>query len=125
MFASELEHPLSWSRVILDSDDTVAGYLIARFYGDIWHIMDFAVRTELRGRGFGTELLDHFLASSQPTGADYTLEVRRSNLDAMRLYESRGFAVVGVRVGYYPDTDEDALVMRRPSRLPEPPSERV
>jgi ribosomal-protein-alanine N-acetyltransferase len=44
------------------------------------------------------------------------LEVRPSNDRARRLYESCGFATVGVRKRYYPsfnETREDALVMRR------------
>jgi ribosomal protein S18 acetylase RimI-like enzyme len=39
------------------------------------------------------------------------LEVRPSNVEALALYESRGFKVVGRRRGYYYDTGEDALVM--------------
>jgi ribosomal-protein-alanine N-acetyltransferase len=39
------------------------------------------------------------------------LEVRPTNGDAVRLYESLGFRVIGRRKGYYFDTGEDALVM--------------
>jgi len=39
-----------------------------------------------------------------------TLEVRRSNDVAQRLYEKLGFTVAGVRKGYYSDTREDALI---------------
>jgi [ribosomal protein S18]-alanine N-acetyltransferase len=39
------------------------------------------------------------------------LEVRPSNRDALTLYESFGFRVVGRRRGYYYDTGEDALIM--------------
>ena len=41
----------------------------------------------------------------------YTLEVRISNLAAIGLYESFGFASRGVRRGYYTDNREDALIM--------------
>jgi ribosomal-protein-alanine N-acetyltransferase len=37
--------------------------------------------------------------------------VRRSNEAARGLYENLGFQEVGVRQGYYPDNQEDALVM--------------
>ena len=40
-----------------------------------------------------------------------TLEVRRSNVPAQRLYERFGFAVAGVRRGYYSSPVEDALVL--------------
>ena len=41
------------------------------------------------------------------------LEVRRSNKNARLLYESLGFATLGVRKGYYPQHEgrEDALVL--------------
>ena len=40
-----------------------------------------------------------------------TLEVRRGNAAARRLYESLGFEEVGVRRNYY-GSGEDALIMR-------------
>ncbi len=40
-----------------------------------------------------------------------TLEVRTSNENAMRMYESFGFKVIGRRKGYYTDNGEDAIVM--------------
>ena len=40
-----------------------------------------------------------------------TLEVRMSNKGAQDLYRRFGFAPVGVRKNYYPETNEDALVM--------------
>ena len=43
----------------------------------------------------------------------YTLEVRVSNADAIRLYEQMGFRGRGVRRGYYTDNREDALIMWR------------
>jgi ribosomal-protein-alanine N-acetyltransferase len=40
-----------------------------------------------------------------------TLEVRMSNQGAQDLYRRFGFAAAGVRKNYYPETNEDALVM--------------
>jgi ribosomal-protein-alanine N-acetyltransferase len=42
------------------------------------------------------------------------LEVRPSNVDAIRLYEATGFTQIGVRRGYYQAEQgrEDAIVMR-------------
>jgi ribosomal-protein-alanine N-acetyltransferase len=40
-----------------------------------------------------------------------TLEVRRSNQAAQRLYQRFGFRSVGVRPYYYTDDQEDAVVM--------------
>ena len=40
-----------------------------------------------------------------------TLEVRRSNAAAVRLYRRFGFRAVGVRPNYYAEDQEDAIVM--------------
>jgi ribosomal-protein-alanine N-acetyltransferase len=42
-----------------------------------------------------------------------TLEVRRSNLPAVRLYEKLGFRVTSVRPDYYTKPVEDALILWR------------
>jgi ribosomal-protein-alanine N-acetyltransferase len=44
---------------------------------------------------------------------DATLEVRRSNTAAIRLYERLGFHVEGVRTNYYSEPSEDALILWR------------
>jgi ribosomal-protein-alanine N-acetyltransferase len=43
-----------------------------------------------------------------------TLEVRRSNEVAQRLYEKYGFDRIGLRVKYYTDNNEDAVLMATP-----------
>ena len=40
-----------------------------------------------------------------------TLEVRVSNIPAIKLYEKYGFKSLGTRKGYYQDNNEDALIM--------------
>jgi ribosomal-protein-alanine N-acetyltransferase len=40
-----------------------------------------------------------------------TLEVRMSNEPAKSLYRKFGFAPAGIRKNYYPEVNEDALVM--------------
>jgi ribosomal-protein-alanine N-acetyltransferase len=50
------------------------------------------------------------------------LEVRRSNVRAIAVYERHGFQQVGVRKGYYPATRagrEDAIVMTLALARPE------
>ena len=49
----------------------------------------------------------------------YTLEVRTSNLSAIRLYERFGFRRKGIRRGYYTDNREDALIMWRDADAPD------
>ncbi|MCZ7662234.1 MAG: ribosomal protein S18-alanine N-acetyltransferase [Thermoleophilia bacterium] len=111
MFEAELGYTPGWTRVALDERGVVLGFLVCRFYGDLWHVMDLAVRPQHRRRGVGGRLLDEFLAAVSGTHADVLLEVRPSNVEARALYESRGFQEVGRRRAYYPDNSEDALIM--------------
>lgn len=114
MFLNELDYPSGWRHVVLDVAGEVAGYIICRFYGDLWHVMDIATREEHRRRGIAGYLLDEFLRGTASSGVPYTLEVRVSNVDAISLYQTHGFRTVGRRPGYYHDSGEDALVMERP-----------
>jgi ribosomal-protein-alanine N-acetyltransferase len=92
----------------------VIGYLIVSLYVDDWHIMNLAVDPAWRRRGVAGLLLEFFFARSEgDRERGYTLEVRRSNDAAIRLYEKFGFVARGIRRGYYVDDHEDALVMWR------------
>ncbi len=67
-----------------------------------------------RRRGIGRALLLAWLSWAQGEGAtEAMLEVRASNLAALALYRSLGFAVQGRRPGYYREPPEDALLMGR------------
>jgi len=76
------------------------------------HINNLAIRPELRGRGLGIFLLQASLGAAASLGASSaTLEVRRSNVAARRLYARAGFYEAGVRRNYYTQPVEDALVL--------------
>jgi ribosomal-protein-alanine N-acetyltransferase len=91
---------------------SVAGYLIASRYADVWHLMNVAVDPPLRRRGLAAALLEELIARVTP-GEPITLEVRPSNGAAIALYKRFGFQAAGLRPGYYRDTGEDALIMWR------------
>ncbi len=93
-------------------DGRMAGYLICSRYADVWHVMNVAVDPELRRRGVAVAMLERLVADVGED-ASLTLEVRRTNTAALRLYERFGFRTAGVRRRYYQDNGEDALVMWR------------
>lgn len=69
-----------------------------------------------QGRGIGRELLRGLLAVADGEGAAVFLEVRTDNEAARALYESEGFARIGLRRRYYPGSGADAYTMRREPR---------
>jgi ribosomal-protein-alanine N-acetyltransferase len=113
MFASELAKPSSICLGAFDVEtDQLVGYLVISRYVDAWHVMNVAVTPEHRRRGIATTLLERLFELTAGRGRrGYTLEVRVSNTDAIRLYEQLGFRPRGVRRGYYTDNREDALIM--------------
>jgi ribosomal-protein-alanine N-acetyltransferase len=94
------------------------GYLICSRYETVWHVMNVAVDVEHQRQGVAAVLLAELYERVGDDQARYTLEVRRSNLLAIRLYEREGFRAAGIRRHYYQDNGEDALVMwRTPATL--------
>ena len=81
-------------------------------------ILNLSVVPDARREGIGRALLQRFVEDARHlhTGQVF-LEVRASNVAAIKLYESAGFVRVGRRAHYYPSialelAREDALVMR-------------
>jgi ribosomal-protein-alanine N-acetyltransferase len=100
------------------ADARLVGYLICSRYDTIWHVMNIAVDLDYQRRGLATAMLAELYAQVDDGGARFTLEVRRSNHGAIRLYEREGFRAAGTRRRYYQDNGEDALVMwRTPATL--------
>jgi ribosomal-protein-alanine N-acetyltransferase len=98
--------------VARDDDTHVVGYLCLWEVADEVHVTNVAVRPDARRHGIARGLLGTVLDDARRRRFKIVvLEVRPSNRQALALYESFGFRVVGRRRGYYYDTGEDALVM--------------
>jgi [ribosomal protein S18]-alanine N-acetyltransferase len=112
----ELSHEWSTILVAEQSDplrgEQLLGLVIFWLVHDEIHILNVATSVAHRRRGVGRTLIAAALERGrQHRCALATLEVRRSNLAALKLYEGFGFRSVGVRPNYYVDEGEDAIVM--------------
>lgn len=126
----EIEHlsfTTPWTRGAFLSEllaNEYAYYIVAKVGGvaiayiGVWiivgegHITNVAVHPDYRRQGIGRRLLlaaDELVRARD--GYRMTLEVRKSNVFAQRLYRSLGYEPTGVRKGYYRDNREDAIVM--------------
>jgi [ribosomal protein S18]-alanine N-acetyltransferase len=103
----------------------VVGYICLWEIADEVHVTNVAVLPSRRRQGIARAMLGGVLDDGRARKLRMVvLEVRPSNRDALLLYESFGFRVVGRRRGYYYDTGEDALIMEAtlagdPPKLPD------
>ena len=100
--------------VLRSPEHQLLAFCSSWFIADELHINTLAVREDVRRRGHATRLLRFVFAEAVVAGAEHaTLEVRRSNVAALRLYERFGFEVKGIRPNYYSEPVEDALILWR------------
>src|SRR6266542_4822201 len=94
------------------ASSAAVGFLVAQCGGPEWELENMAVLPAFRRRGVGSALLAVLLAEARARQAErILLEVRPSNLPAIRLYGQGGFQRLARRPGYYREPVEDALVM--------------
>ncbi len=107
----ELEN--SFARyVVIKKNNAVVGY------GGMWlildeaHITNIAVLEAFRRTGIGKLLVIALIEICKKENiTSLTLEVRKSNIAAQRLYTKFGFIPEGIRKGYYANNNEDAIIM--------------
>lgn len=127
MIVEKLCFEIPWSRAEFIheiSENELAVYLSAEFnervigYIGMWnihkegHITNIAVHPQFRMNGIGELLVKNLMDISKKTGIEsMTLEVKKSNMAAQRLYIRHGFTACGLRKSYYADNGEDAIIM--------------
>jgi ribosomal-protein-alanine N-acetyltransferase len=108
-FREELARPWGRAWVARGEGGRAVGYLLLWHVADEVHVLDVAVHPDQRRRGVARALMHRALAFANERGARIVLlEVRRSNIAAIRLYEGLGFSLLNERKRYYPN-GEDAL----------------
>lgn len=98
-------------------DGGLIGYGVVMLAADEAHLLNLSIAAADQRQGHGSLLLQRLCDLSQARGARLLfLEVRPSNLVALRLYRRHGFERVGIRRDYYPAPHgrEDALILTLP-----------
>ncbi len=108
---SELDNNFARFFVAL-CDGKIVGYIGSHnVLGEVY-ITNVAVFPEFRRNGVGSALVEYLLDQMKSENAEFvTLEVRKSNLNAVSLYEKCGFEKVGERKKFYGKPTEDAILM--------------
>lgn len=111
-FLKEISNTNSVAKVAV-FDGELAGYICAGYLLDEGHILNLAVHPDLRRRGIATVLVEKAINELRMNGCRFLfLEVRVSNIDAIKFYERFGFQPVGYRKDYYAQPKEDAVLMK-------------
>lgn len=98
--------------LVAEEEGKVVGYAGLNRVLDEGDVTNIVVAEEYRGRGLGTALTAALLEEGKKEGIQaFTLEVRFSNLPAVRIYEKLGFVQEGIRKRFYEKPVEDARIM--------------
>lgn len=90
----------------------LCGYAGMYFVCDEGYIFNIAVSENKRRCGIGAVLVRELIAFSKEQHLSFlSLEVRKSNSAAVKLYDKLGFVSVGERKNFYTKPVEDAMIM--------------
>jgi ribosomal-protein-alanine N-acetyltransferase len=109
-FEGEWEKPYSrtWLLTDDDTDSEILGYVVFWQMDETVEILNIAVDFPYRGLGFAKRILQHVIREGLRENAKrLILDVRKSNLPAVALYQKSGMAITQVRKGFY-SNGEDA-----------------
>ncbi len=96
---------------VLRDTKELLGYIGSNNICSEVYITNVAVSSNYRGKGYGKILVNHLIKQSELERAFFiTLEVRKSNENAIKLYEKCGFKLIGERKNFYSKPTEDALI---------------
>lgn len=92
----------------------LCAYILGSVVLDEAEIWNFAVLPQYQQKGIGSQLLNAFLSAVKALGVERIfLEVRASNVAAIKCYHKFNFLRVGLRKDYYKTSEgfEDAVLM--------------
>lgn len=94
--------------LVADVHGRAVGYMGLQIFSGEGYVTNVAVLPQFRGQGIASALIARQMENDMEF---ITLEVRQSNLPALKLYEKSGFERVGIRPHFYSNPDENAVIM--------------
>lgn len=103
----QLDIPTSRFYVAVENSKAV-GYMGLQIFSGEGYVTNVAVLPGYRCKGIALSLINEAVKNKM----DFiTLEVRESNIPAIKLYKKAGFRTVGVRPNFYESPKENAIIM--------------
>lgn len=92
----------NYQSTVIEQQGKVAGFCILQPVLDEANLLLMAIDPKMQGRGLGFELLSYSIEQLRNNPIQIFLEVRESNVAAIKLYEKSGFHQIDLRKNYYP-----------------------
>ncbi|MEE1185458.1 MAG: ribosomal protein S18-alanine N-acetyltransferase [Acutalibacteraceae bacterium] len=97
---------------VAENEKDILGYIGFSAVAGEGYITNVAVFPKYRRMGVGTAIVNEAVSYCKKENLEFlSLEVRKSNDEAIRLYEKSGFKCVGERKDFYRNPKENALIM--------------
>ena len=107
-----LEEEIENENAVFFVTEDASGYIGCHFVCGDGAMTNLAVHPDFRRKGIGQALLNALEDEGRRIDADtISLEVRKSNLSAIKLYEMTGYTIVGERPNFYTKPTENAILM--------------
>lgn len=99
--------------MVAEHDERIVGFMIYELHKNRLHILNLAVRDDMRRRGIGTQMIKKLISKlSYQRRNRIMLEIRETNLTAQLFFRGHGFRAVSLLRQFYEDTPEDAYLMQ-------------
>jgi len=113
--AEELNNPLACfvvAQIERDGCSQAIGYAGMHCVAGECYITNVAVFPDDRRQGVAAALVQYLIDFAKKQNGEFiSLEVRKSNRNAIILYQRLGFETVGARINFYSAPTEDGLIM--------------
>ena len=112
MFEQEIKNHYAFV-ITNDENNDLIGYVCGWIVLDEFTITNIGIAKAFQKKGYGRSLVRFIISALiKEKCFKFFLEVRSSNIPAIRLYETFGFKSAGIRKNYYQHPPEDAIMMK-------------
>ncbi len=96
---------------VITLDSQVIGYIGRSYFLEEAEVLNFVIDGAFQHQGFGQLLFDYMI-QEMPGLKKITLEVRKSNQNAINFYKKNGFQEIFVRKAYYKNGEDAILLLK-------------
>ncbi|MBP7769533.1 MAG: GNAT family N-acetyltransferase [Aliarcobacter sp.] len=98
-------------------DNKIAGYVLWLERKKYFRLYSIAISNDFQNRGLAKKLLEYSFEKLNEENKDFTLEVKVSNTNAIKLYEKYDFEIKKVLKNYYEKEDGYLMIKNRIARV--------